>query len=151
MKGPRIRFHWGTGILLFFLIFLGAMGTLVYKSVQQEIPLVTQDYYEQELNYQDRIDQEARGDAWKDSISWDKSGEALVIAFPDSFQAREPEGTVQLYRPSDAALDFKVPLRFDAADELRIPLERFRRGTYEMSIEWRMGGQAFRVEERIYI
>ena len=43
-----------------YLAFVAGMGFLVFKASNQEFDLVTKDYYEQELKYQQVIDQSAR-------------------------------------------------------------------------------------------
>jgi len=51
---------WGKGILLTIIGFVALIMTLVVISVRMDgIELVTENYYQAEINYQDRIDQES--------------------------------------------------------------------------------------------
>ncbi len=45
------KFHWGHGIALALLLFIGAMGYTVYLTFQNDYVLETESYYEKELNY----------------------------------------------------------------------------------------------------
>ena len=48
--------NWGYKILLVFAVFVAGILFLVYKSSNQKMDLVTTDYYEKELKYQQKID-----------------------------------------------------------------------------------------------
>ena len=49
--------NWGNGILLLLLVFIGLMVTLVTICVRQDdIHLVTENYYAEEIKYQEHID-----------------------------------------------------------------------------------------------
>jgi hypothetical protein len=47
---------WGKGIILVFVVFVLGIGVLVYRSMTKNIDLVTTNYYEKELKYQEQID-----------------------------------------------------------------------------------------------
>jgi hypothetical protein len=47
---------WGYKILIFYGLFVGMMAALVIGSYQHKVNLVSKDYYEMELKYQDVID-----------------------------------------------------------------------------------------------
>ena len=51
-----IKIGWGTKITLLYLAFVVLIVTLVTKSMHQTFDLVSGDYYNQELKYQDVID-----------------------------------------------------------------------------------------------
>lgn len=48
--------NWGKGLAIFITCFILFIGALVYSSFQVKVPLVAEDYYEQEINYQTKID-----------------------------------------------------------------------------------------------
>lgn len=48
--------NWGKGLTIFITCFILFIGALVYSSFQVKVPLVADDYYEQEINYQQKID-----------------------------------------------------------------------------------------------
>ena len=52
--------NWGNKIAISFIIFIGIIVTMVVISMKQDISLVSTDYYEQEIAYQDQIDRMER-------------------------------------------------------------------------------------------
>ena len=51
---------WGYKILSVYIIFVVGIMVMVFKSSMQNTDLVTPDYYEKELKYQQTIDESAR-------------------------------------------------------------------------------------------
>ncbi|MCK5078307.1 MAG: FixH family protein, partial [Bacteroidales bacterium] len=45
----KIKINWGTGILIFLVIFFIAIFSFVYFSFQLQINLVEDDYYPKEI------------------------------------------------------------------------------------------------------
>lgn len=54
----KIKFNWGTGIVIAMVLFMTFILTFVYKSLtpQYTHDLVSEDYYKDELLYQKEID-----------------------------------------------------------------------------------------------
>ena len=50
------QWNWGKGIVLVYACFVVGMLYLVFQSKQQKIDLVVDDYYQQELKFQQQID-----------------------------------------------------------------------------------------------
>ena len=51
----KIKWNWGTGILLSIIVFMAILIGIVYVFMNQDVDLVTKDYYGKELRYQDQI------------------------------------------------------------------------------------------------
>ena len=49
--------NWGHKILFLYLGFVILVMVMVFMAYRQDVPLVSDDYYEKELKYQDDIDQ----------------------------------------------------------------------------------------------
>ena len=54
-----MRVSWGYKIFFAYTAFAAGILFLAYKASQQNFDLVTENYYEQELKYQDVIDQKS--------------------------------------------------------------------------------------------
>jgi hypothetical protein len=54
-----MKLSWGYKIMFVYIAFVAGMGFLVFKASSQKFDLVTKDYYDQELKYQQVIDQAA--------------------------------------------------------------------------------------------
>jgi len=51
----KIKFNWGFGIAAFIGLFIVFISTLVYKCSQHEVDLVSANYYDLEIQYQNQI------------------------------------------------------------------------------------------------
>ncbi|MCG6915274.1 FixH family protein, partial [bacterium BMS3Abin03] len=74
--------NWGTGIFISYSVFmLLTIITAVYF-MNQDVSLVTDDYYQQELKYQDQIDKIERTNALSEKPAIDFDGLGVNISFP---------------------------------------------------------------------
>ncbi|MBK7086384.1 MAG: FixH family protein [Flavobacteriales bacterium] len=52
--------NWGKGLAIAMIAFAGMLAYFLVLAAQNPEPLIAEDYYEQELKYQDRIDAGSR-------------------------------------------------------------------------------------------
>ena len=95
---------WGKGILLAIIGFIVIIMTMVVISVRMEgIELVTENYYEAEINYQDQIDKEKSTlTLEREVLQFDAENQSLFLDLPVG-----ATGILHLFRPSDSKLDQK--------------------------------------------
>lgn len=106
-----MKFNWGHGITLTLILFGALMFTMVYKSSQQRIDLVTEDYYNTEDAYQKRMHRKQRGQALAGTFEVARNANGIQIILPDGLESSMIEGTVYFYNPTDKRLDFERPLQ----------------------------------------
>ena len=63
-----MKFHWGTGILIFLILFLLACGLFIAFAMRQEVSLVHEDYYEKGVDHSQQMMVEARSAQFKNDI-----------------------------------------------------------------------------------
>ncbi len=63
-----MKFNWGYKIVLVYSVFVAGILYLVVQSSRQQMDLVTDDYYAQEIRYQEKIDQSKRASALSEPI-----------------------------------------------------------------------------------
>ena len=51
-----MKFNWGTGILVFLILFLSASAVFIFFAMRQDVNLVHEDYYEQGVDYSAQMD-----------------------------------------------------------------------------------------------
>ena len=51
-----MKLSWANSIILSFVLFMAFIGYLVHGTFQQNIDLVAEDYYQQEVAFQNVID-----------------------------------------------------------------------------------------------
>jgi hypothetical protein len=142
---------WGIRITILYLGFVAIIVSLVVIAMGNKHDLVAKDYYYQELKYQDRIDALANEKNLKVSIVHEIQSYAVILSFPGEELKNDFSGEVLFFRPSDAAKDLKLPLKFDRTGKQRIDKTSLTKGIYKMCITWTNGNKIFYKEEIINI
>ncbi|UAM99332.1 FixH family protein [Polaribacter litorisediminis] len=133
-----MKISWGTGIVItiisfmaFILYFVITMST--GKAYTHD--LVTEEYYKQELKFQDEIDASQNLTNLKEELTITKSKEGLLVKFPSKFNEEKIQGKVFLYRPSNKQLDFEIPISISKT-YLLVPEKRLLDGRWNIKIAW---------------
>lgn len=142
---------WGIKITVLYTGFVILISSLVIISSSNKSELVAADYYEQELNYQQRIDAIANEKKLKTTIDYQLRDTCLVLRFPGAEAAEDFKGELLLFRPSDASGDLKLKLAFDAQGEQSIPKRLLRKGIYKMCLSWKNNSTVYYKERIITI
>ena len=143
--------NWGTGIVLAFVLFVAFILFFVIRmstDSRADHDLVTQEYYQQELAYQEEIDAEQNARALAGDLRYQRTDEGLQITLPDPLQNSLAEGTMSLYRPSNKHLDFDLPIRLSKT-HLLIPDNRLLDGRWDIKIRVAYKGKSYLFKERI--
>ncbi len=133
-----MKFNWGTGIVIAIVSFMAfIMYFVISMSTKKEFShdLVTEKYYQKELEYQDKIDASNNALELEENISILTTKEGLKINFPKNFSHKEIKGKVFLYRPSNKHLDFEIPISLSKT-YLLVPEKRLLDGRWNISVSW---------------
>lgn len=104
-KGINKITHPGNLILAGFVLAVIAMSLMVYKVMQQNLSMVTDNYYEKEATFQTQIDAEKNAASFGAEYSLALEGEKLLLKTPASIASNLDSGRVWLYCPSDIKKD----------------------------------------------
>ena len=63
-----MKFNWGTGILLFLILFLIAAGIFIAFAMRQSVDLVHEDYYERGVDHTSQMEVEKRSAPYQQAI-----------------------------------------------------------------------------------
>ena len=99
-----MKINWGTGIVLAFIGFISFIMYFVISmnfNNKYDHDLVVEDYYGEELMYQNDINKLENSKKLSENISYQKTDAGLLIQFPKDFDASKITGNVFLYRPSN--------------------------------------------------
>ncbi len=143
------KFHWGYGIALFFTAFVVFILTAVFTSTKENIHLVTENYYAEELAYQKRIDEISNTNSLNGRVDMRVMDKHFEIAFPES--AREISGEIQFFRPSDSAFDKAFAIDLNEQGKQEINTVGLIKGYYRVKVTWNMQGKSFYKEEPVYL
>lgn len=143
-----MKLNWGTMIAIFYSSFVLFIGWMVYKAFGEDFDLVTEDYYAQEIQFQDKIDSKDRAKNLTGNLQATVKGKNLVVLFPQ--KEVELNGSINCFRPSDASKDFTSP--FSTNDgTFAIPLNKFIKGKYLIKVDWSHEDISYYEEQTIII
>jgi len=146
-----VKVHWGMGVVGVFILFAAVVLTMVWVSMHQRVDLVSDDYYDQELRHQERIDAAARTKRSGQSPAVTVDGGSVLIVFPPTVDRTRMSGTVDCYRPSDKALDFRAPLQLDSTNTCRILTSAMAPGRWRLKMMWTSGGEPYYDERAVMV
>ncbi|OIQ28358.1 MAG: cytochrome C oxidase Cbb3 [Bacteroidetes bacterium MedPE-SWsnd-G2] len=146
-----MKINWGTGIVIAFVCFIAfIMYFVVSMSTNDKYDhdLVNENYYEQELKYQEDIDKEKKAKNLSENVKWRKSSEGIEIEFPSTMNYSDIKGTLHLDRPSNKTLDFKSELNLNSSKFI-IPKDNLLEGRWNLKIYWNYKGNDYLFKELI--
>jgi hypothetical protein len=146
-----LKLSWGYRIAILYIGFVALIGFMVILCINQRIDLVSDDYYEKELVFQNKINETNNANNLDEKITHTISDNALEILFPSSLKGVALTGDVLFFRPSDAAKDFKCSLSVDANNIQKIDLTKLTKGMYKMQVSWKANNTSYFAEQVIVI
>ncbi len=146
-----MKINWGTGIVL---AFIGFISFIMYFVISMNVDdkydhdLVTEEYYQEELAYQESIEKIKNSKSLTDNINWKRTEKGLEMTFPKNLFPEEITGNVFLYRPSNKQLDFETEISL-SNHHLLIPDKRLLDGRWNIKIDWQYKGKTYLFIEKI--
>lgn len=144
---------WPVGIIAFFVCFIALTITFIVFSVRQRTDLVTPDYYEQELRYQEQIDLTKRTQVagLNATVAYQAAADRLVVSLPEAHAVARPAGTIHLYRPAAAEMDREIALAVDEKGRQTVDASTLAGGPWKVRVRWTLGTVEFFSEQRVII
>lgn len=147
-----MKINWGTGIVIAIALFMGFILYLVYMMTTDskfDHDLVVEDYYKQEIGFQDELDAQTNALNLSEKIRVEQSLEGIRIVFPEQLATDVNKGTVFFYRVSNKVLDFEKALQLET-NVMEIPAAEILPGRWDVSVRWEdKNGNVFLVKEKI--
>lgn len=131
--------------------FAGLMVFFVVMAARNPEPLVTEQYYEQELKYQDRIDNTSRANALTLAVRIEAGTRGVRLTFPEEMHGRMISGELTLLRPNDPTLDRHIAVKADAKGGYEALNVGLVSGRYNALLEWNVDGVAYYTEEKLVV
>lgn len=129
------KFNWGWGITLFMIGFISFMGYLTYKAFSIDFDLVAEDYYAQELEYEERLLHLRNAAALETRPELVLSEQHLHLVFP-SGTSKGVAGQLHFYDPASRKNDRYLDIALDEQGEMELPLEQLTSSRYTVKISW---------------
>ncbi len=146
----KSKFNWGTGIVIGITIFITLSITMTVIFMTQDVSLVSDNYYQKSLIYQEEIDKQSRSKSLDEQVEINFNGEVIKILFPSAYLSKNISGEIYFYRPSNSKSDFILPLQLVEGSQV-VPVERLEKGFWRLKLNWTMDGDGYYNERAITI
>jgi len=141
--------NWGKGLAISLIAFAVMMAAFGIASARRTESLVTEEYYAEELRYQDRIDAQGRALSLSAPVAVSIDDDRLHLRFPDELTGKRITGKLRLLRPNDPRADQDLAFTADDSGHFHSdPLELWP-GRYDASLEWQCDGVTYHSAEKL--
>lgn len=147
----KFKISWPQGIIISIVAFVIFILSFVYKVTflpQYNHHLVSDEYYKDELNYQQEIDKLNRAAQLEDNVSIENVDNGLLIHFPSEFDTSKISGEILFKRLSNNKIDFQLPIKLDSNSYLILD-ENLVDGRWDIKIEWEYLGETYLFKKKI--
>ncbi|WP_020539313.1 FixH family protein [Lewinella cohaerens] len=146
----KIEFNWGTGIFVFYVLFASVLFFSVYESTKVDHSLVVENYYEEDLAYQNQYNRLENSAKLKEPLrmKWQSDGRKLVLAFPTDL-ATSATGQIAFYRPDDKSMDWQLPIAVDQAGQMEVQMAKLPVGRWKVKVYWEAADTPYFAEKII--
>lgn len=146
-----MKINWGTGLVIAmigFISFILFFVITMFTDKDLEHELVVEEYYKQEIGFQEVLDAEKNALELSEQVTVEKTGEGVYILFPKDKVAAGIAGTVSFYRPSKKQLDFTLPIVL-AEGSMLIPHQILVAGRWDVQVAWTYQGKRYIHKEKL--
>jgi hypothetical protein len=147
-----MKLNWGTGIAIFYVVFAAATTGFVVFAMDQKVDLVSDDYYQQALEHDGRMEAIANAVSLGGAFRLELRDRAHTLRL--TWAAARPDsggGTIRLYRPSDSTADRSFSIDVDAVGQQDVALEGVSPGHWVVQVQWRSNGRAYYVQQPVIV
>ncbi len=145
-----MKFNWGTGILLFLILFLAACAVFITFAMRQNVNLVHKDYYEKGVDYTEQMNVDARSLQFKNYFEVTNQNDFLVVNIEESLSAKIDSGKVLMFRPSNSKHDILYDLKAKS-NTINFPKENLVSGRYILKVYWYSEGLKYEIDRDVNV
>lgn len=143
---------WPYMIVGCMVLFMSYIAMFVYKAMNQDVDLVSKDYYEQEIKFQDQIDRVDRTKAAGDvAITYNAEAHHILLQLPSTFKGQSVNGRVHLFRPSNEQLDQERPLQLGRDLSQLIETSELEKGLWKVRVSFAAENETYFAEQTIQV
>ena len=135
--------HPGNIILVGFGGMVLFMCYLVYQCTQNPSVMVSNNYYEQELKFQDLIDAKTNTLPFTDSLIMNKESHQITFQIPLSINKEITKASVQLYNRADDKKDRTINLAKNEQGIYALNTIDWGKGNYELKLSIQTGTKQY--------
>jgi hypothetical protein len=149
LNRKTMNMNFGKWIVVAFIVFTVFIATLATICIRQDVPLVSKDYYQEELAYQEQIGRIENANLLAETpvIAFDKNN--ITITYKN--MASIKNGKLKLIRPSDENLDQNFELQSVEGNVEQFEIKKPVPGMYRAKMSWEQEGKQYFIERIIVL
>lgn len=129
-----MKFNWGIFAFSLFGVFVVFMLTMVFFASKQNNELVTENYYEKELEFKSILEKKNQANNLTEKVTFNIDADNLKLVFPKEIEG-EISGEIVFYKPSNQTADKTIV--FNTKNNIQqFKLTLFEKGMYRVKIDW---------------
>lgn len=136
-----------------FVVFAMMVGAMVIISMNQDISLVAEDYYKQEIEYQDQINRQKNALELESLplVQFNANSGKLLLIFDEKIHKGFVSGKVHIFSNRTSKEDLIFELNISAFPAFEMDLSELRSGKWEARVFWQDSEKEFYLENVIDI
>ena len=131
---------WPIGLTIVFIVFFLYLIGFIVLSQMNRSDLVTDNYYDEEMAYQEQIERIERSRKLNQQVSLnhDSQNKIIELKFPSEIDPNIISGNILFFRPSDAKQDQIHPIQLDNQGRQNLDIKQLSQGMWRVKIFWQM-------------
>lgn len=142
------NFTWGHGIVVALGSFMIFILSLIwyFTSTWKNSELITDNYYEEELAYQNVIDAKNKAINLKELPVYHQNESGISVTFPSEINNSNSKFRIDLHRAEDQKLDIIREMELDQRNSIFIPAKVLAKGNYVLRMMWKKDNEEYQID-----
>lgn len=145
-----MKFNWGTGITIAIIAFMSFILFMVIQAINTNADLYAEDYYDQEIKFQNKINARTNYLKIKDELVLLQNDTSVTVKFPSFFEGKTIAGTIYFYRANNADFDQEYLITREN-NQQEITTKKLVTGRYSVKISWKTNDTPYYYEKLIIV
>ncbi|RNI28207.1 hypothetical protein EFA69_19260 [Rufibacter immobilis] len=153
-KALPSKTSWWPKVIIATFVFFGLfIGNMVRQAMKSDVDLVSKDYYQKEIAYQQHMNQVQATQNLETQVilTHAEAAEQFSIVFPAGVKATDVKGQVNFFRPSDAKQDFTLDLKLNEDGQQHIRTAALAKGLWRVQLSWQEAGKPYFLQKDITV
>lgn len=142
--------NWGWKLATGSALFMAMIIYFVVQSFNNKTQLVSENYYEEELKFQEQIDAQKNASDLNDKLFVKQDGPQIIIDYPTFFSNNICEGMIHFYKPSNENHDKKIKFSQSGGQQI-VSADKIMPGRYQVKFDLLANGKKYYYEKSIKI
>lgn len=140
--------NWGHKITITFILFAAFILYMVVRAFQEDIDLVSEDYYAQEIAHEGKMQQIANFNDLDQKVEMKQLAQHIMLTFPKQSVAT---GQIHFYHTSRKIFDKTFAIALDENFQQQVAKTDLVSGNYRVKITWNADGKDYFQQEQIFV